>query len=250
MGLTAHKLIEVDLQVVLEHIAGMKRIPTLTQDRFREVLTFEIDTGVFRWAVSRGKASVGKVAGKLRETGRVIGIDGKNYSAASLAWFWVNGEWPARLLRFKDGNRDNVTVSNLVYGKHSFVDRAGKTAYLKEWRSKNPRNARYTALKCRVGVDLHEYQRMFVECGGVCSICKKPETGTHKGKPVWLSVDHDHADGTIRGLLCHRCNHMLGHAKDNVETLRAGAAYLEAHAAKPKTNVIPLSARRASNKGD
>lgn len=41
-----------------------------------------------------------------------------------------------------------------------------------------------------------------------------------------LVVDHDHATGLMRGLLCHHCNMMLGHALDNPARLELGAAYL------------------------
>jgi len=40
-------------------------------------------------------------------------------------------------------------------------------------------------------------------------------------------LDHCHSTGKIRGGLCPRCNHMLGHAKDNTDTLRKAIKYLE-----------------------
>lgn len=39
-------------------------------------------------------------------------------------------------------------------------------------------------------------------------------------------IDHDHVTGKVRGLVCHGCNLMLGHAKDNPSRLLAGARYL------------------------
>lgn len=228
----------------------MKKTPKLTQERLHEVLSYDGVSGAFKWVVSRGKASVGKSAGKLRDSGRVIGIDGENYPAARLAWFWVHGEWPKRLLRFKDGNRDNTSVENLTFGESDFTTQAGKNAYAKKWRSTNPRSQRHLVLRRSFGMELSEYQEMFAAQDGKCAVCKCHETVMQKGERQWLSVDHDHNDDTkggIRGLLCASCNFMLGNSKDKPDILRAGAAYLEAHAAKPKTNVIPLAGRRVAN---
>jgi len=42
-------------------------------------------------------------------------------------------------------------------------------------------------------------------------------------------LDHDHATGRGRALLCQRCNHGLGLFRERTELLRAAADYLEAH---------------------
>jgi hypothetical protein len=40
-------------------------------------------------------------------------------------------------------------------------------------------------------------------------------------------IDHCHRTGRRRGLLCHRCNTALGLARDNADTLRRLADYLD-----------------------
>lgn len=47
------------------------------------------------------------------------------------------------------------------------------------------------------------------------------------GKQDVAHVDHDHATGRVRGLLCDFCNKALGLADDNPAVLRNLATYLE-----------------------
>lgn len=53
---------------------------------------------------------------------------------------------------------------------------------------------------------------------GQCEIC---------GDGGKLCLDHDHTTGRFRGWLCSWCNSALGHARDNPDTLRKLAEYLE-----------------------
>lgn len=80
--------------------------------------------------------------------------------------------------------------------------------------------------KKKFGITLVDYENMCKSQGGVCAICSLPETFTMKGKTHSLALDHCHTTGKIRGLLCRACNQMLGLAKDKVENLTNGAAYL------------------------
>jgi len=43
---------------------------------------------------------------------------------------------------------------------------------------------------------------------GRCEICLHPDKGLY-GQAGKLVLDHDHYDGTLRGMLCHRCNLIL-----------------------------------------
>lgn len=74
-------------------------------------------------------------------------------------------------------------------------------------------------LRNKYGITAEDYAKRLEQQGGCCAICKTSGDKT-------LAVDHDHATGEVRGLLCAECNRMLGCAKDNAEVLRAGAEYL------------------------
>jgi hypothetical protein len=101
----------------------------------------------------------------------------------------------------------------------------------RRWRAKHA--ARMPELVRRwnyrkYGLDgIEEYERIFAAQNGVCAICREPETETLKGVVKRLAIDHDHQNGTVRGLLCAACNQMLGRAYDSPARLRAAADYLE-----------------------
>ncbi len=96
--------------------------------------------------------------------------------------------------------------------------------YRREYRQRPDRKAadREGYLKRKYGMTLTDYDRMFGAQGGVCAICgeARPEDRT-------LHVDHDHATGVIRGLLCFRCNNALGDFREEYELFRRAADYLD-----------------------
>lgn len=82
-------------------------------------------------------------------------------------------------------------------------------------------------LRREFGITLEDYQSLHRSQDGKCAICGSTESRVRKsGKREDLMVDHDHETGEIRGLLCHRCNTMLGHAQDDPGRLRKAASYL------------------------
>ena len=106
----------------------------------------------------------------------------------------------------------------------------GKIKTKKYWKSKPGKLAsRKTKLKQKFGITLEQYNKMFESQRGVCVICRKPETKrSNKGIGLrMLAVDHNHKTGQVRGLLCDKCNLMLGLANDNVTILLNAANYLE-----------------------
>lgn len=102
-------------------------------------------------------------------------------------------------------NREKVSVDN------------------RAWAEANPDKKQEIGQRSRLkkyGLTLEQYHAMLQAQDGRCHICKEL-FGT------LIHVDHDHQNGAVRGLLCHKCNVGLGHFRDDPELLRAAAAYLE-----------------------
>lgn len=85
---------------------------------------------------------------------------------------------------------------------------------------------RNTQLKKRYNITIEEYDQIFQKQNGVCAICRKEEVIENQYGIKRLCVDHSHKTGKVRGLLCHNCNAMLGHAKDNYVILINAVYYL------------------------
>ena len=74
----------------------------------------------------------------------------------------------------------------------------------------------------KYGLTPETFDAMLVAQGGGCAICGTlvvPVRGS-------FCVDHDHATGRVRGLLCVECNSGLGQFKDDRALLRASIDYL------------------------
>ena len=82
----------------------------------------------------------------------------------------------------------------------------------------------------KYGVSDKQYEGLLTEQHGVCAICHEPEKAERKtGSPIRLSVDHCHATGKVRGLLCQKCNTALGMLDDSTAKAHSLITYLEQH---------------------
>lgn len=139
-----------------------------------------------------------------------------------------------------------VTVIGGPGSPQRFCSRlCGSAARQARLRATNPekfraqRKARYDAASeadrkrkrlARFGMSNDDYRRLLDQQGGVCAICRQPERAPNKE----LAVDHDHrccprresCGRCIRGLLCSRCNPMIGYAGDDAAVLVSAIEYL------------------------
>jgi hypothetical protein len=77
----------------------------------------------------------------------------------------------------------------------------------------------------RYGLSGEALARLTAEQGGRCAVCEMVPSGKGK-KSQTLHVDHDHATGIVRGLLCDKCNRAIGLMGDSATTLTRAAMYL------------------------
>lgn len=72
-------------------------------------------------------------------------------------------------------------------------------------------------LRNTYGLTLDQYQALLDQRNGICDCC---------GLPGDLVLDHDHATGKLRGVICPNCNLGIGHFKDSEERLEKAIEYL------------------------
>lgn len=89
----------------------------LTQQRLKEVLVYNSETGEFTWSVKTSKYSpvkVGDIAGCSDDEGyNVVMVDGKRYKSHRLVWFYNFGVFPKEQIDHIDGNKSNNRLGNL-----------------------------------------------------------------------------------------------------------------------------------------
>jgi hypothetical protein len=81
------------------------------------------------------------------------------------------------------------------------------------------------------GITVADYQRMLEAQNGRCALCgtddpSRGNRGYAKRAREVFDIDHCHVTGKVRGLLCTRCNRLVGLAGDSAETARRLVSYL------------------------
>ena len=89
----------------------------LTQERLKELLHYNPDTGIFTWISNSGSGrgnTYKKIAGNMRPDGyRGICVEGKTYLSARLSYFYMTGSWPDEFIDHLNHERDDNRWCNL-----------------------------------------------------------------------------------------------------------------------------------------
>lgn len=110
----------------------------------------------------------------------------------------------ARVRVYQSANSANVIDSRRKFVRSDKGKAASRKAYLRK----------------KYNIEVGERDELLAEQGGRCAACRSAEPGRY-----WC-VDHNHATGQVRGILCWHCNVGLGHFRDDVAALRRAADYL------------------------
>lgn len=102
-----------------------------------------------------------------------------------------------RMQKYKDEHREETLQNMRDYGRKTH---------------------RARSLLKKYGITLDDYEKMYLEQDGRCKLCLREEK--------LLFVDHCHATGKVRGLLCNSCNKALGLFHDNKDALRRAVDYV------------------------
>jgi hypothetical protein len=107
-----------------------------------------------------------------------------------------------RVIRWQQKNREQYQARQREYvesGKKSISNRKSH-------------------LKRKYGLTLEAFAELLASQGGGCAICGRTDAD---------NVDHDHATGRVRGILCFKCNVAIGLVDEDPDRAHAAAAYLD-----------------------
>jgi hypothetical protein len=114
-----------------------------TLEQFKEVLSYDPNTGIFFWRHTDRKKIKGAIAGHLDQDGyRIIKVWNKDYKAHRLAFFYSFGRWPQDQIDHINGVRADNRIANLREADKFQQRRNSRTSPLKgayrvgrRWRS-------------------------------------------------------------------------------------------------------------------
>ena len=116
-------------------------------------------------------------------------------------------------------NRERILAQRRI---HNTTNKNARLAYGREWGAANkPKQFEYD-MRRRFGMEPEDYARILHSQDRKCAACNSE---LDMGKKT--HVDHCHATGKVRGILCHHCNLALGYTRDSENRLRALVVYLE-----------------------
>ena len=130
---------------------------------------------------------------------------------------------PDKLKRSRK-SQDKVNADRRAKYAEDNVFREQRKAESLAWLRANPTKKKDQRLRATFGISRVDFLEMLALQNNRCAICGYTSE-THGN--FWPVVDHCHATGKIRGLLCMNCNQGLGKFKDSYNSILGAAMYLQ-----------------------
>ena len=93
------------------------------------------------------------------------------------------------------------------------------------YRAANRRKSYLQEARRKYGIEPERFAGMMQAQQDSCATCRKKfDWGDKQTKP---HIDHCHASKRVRGILCNRCNTVLGLVADSAALLKSLSGYLE-----------------------
>ena len=116
------------------------------------LLSYNPETGVFRWKISKSGVKSSRVSGCFDKDGYLrIGVNGAVYKAHRLAWLYVYGRFPMGQIDHVNGKRDDNRIDNLrecsahQNGQNKIRIKRGASGFRGVYKSGNKWEARISA---------------------------------------------------------------------------------------------------------
>lgn len=147
--------------------------------------------------------------------------------------------------KYQQKNQEKINAERRAY---RLANREKMRAAKLKWESENPemvamqkvrkrlREEAYKAnhsLKYHYDITLNDYDTVLGSQNGVCAICCTARVTT---KSKRLFVDHCHATGKLRALLCNHCNMGLGFFQDRTDLMLRAISYVKEFQEENDTN--------------
>ena len=121
-----------------------------------------------------------------------------------------------------------IARNKILCGLWSKNNKEGRKKYHARRWAENKDYYKDRSFRDRYGIGLDDIKKMLEFQHHECTICGDRITiDNGPNSPDRAHVDHCHATGQVRDMLCTTCNFMLGGAKDNIAILEAGIRYLK-----------------------
>ena len=133
----------------------------------------------------------------------------KEYNAKSLAYYYAHKE------RLREYNKAYYSIRKLKYADQH-----------KAYYAVHKEKIKTKKIEDRYKLGPGGFEELFNKQGKVCAICHDNNWG--RRRPL---VDHDHGNGKVRGILCTRCNLVLGLIHDDPIFAQSIISYLSSNLA-------------------